>query len=94
MHWDDIVGGAAVTAAAIGGTNVSGTKCGVRLDIGGNIGLVGHWYDGVVADGTLLQIKLKFYYNHQCKLCLLIMANNKIKIYIHQIIINLIWVIA
>lgn len=37
------------------GTNVSGTKCGVRLDIGGKIGLVGHWYDGVVAEGTLLK---------------------------------------
>ncbi len=24
------------------GLNVTGTKCGVRLDIGGNIGLVGH----------------------------------------------------
>lgn len=38
------------------GLNVTGTKCGVRLDIGGNIGLVGHWYDGVVADGSLLKI--------------------------------------
>lgn len=38
------------------GLNVTGTKCGVRLDIGGNIGLVGHWYDGVVADGSLLKV--------------------------------------
>lgn len=38
------------------GLNVTGTKCGVRLDIGGNIGLVGHWYDGVVADGSLLKM--------------------------------------
>lgn len=39
----------------IGGTIVSGTRWGVRLEIGGSIGLVGHWYDGVVADGTLLK---------------------------------------
>lgn len=38
------------------GLNVTGTRCGVRLDIGGNIGLVGHWYDGVVADGSLLKM--------------------------------------
>lgn len=36
------------------GTYVSGTKWGVRLDIGGKMGLDGHWYEGVVAAGTLL----------------------------------------
>lgn len=37
------------------GTYVSGTKWGVRLDIGGKIGLDGHWYDGVGDTvGTLL----------------------------------------
>lgn len=25
------------------GTSVSGTKCGVRLEMGGRIGLAGHW---------------------------------------------------
>lgn len=36
-------------------TYVSGTKWGVRLDIDGNIGLDGHWYEGVVTvAGTLL----------------------------------------
>lgn len=29
-------------AGVVGGTNVSGMRCGVRLDIGGSIGLVGH----------------------------------------------------
>lgn len=38
------------------GLKLTGTKCGVRLDIGGKIGLVGHWYDGVVADGSLLKM--------------------------------------
>lgn len=33
------------------GTYVSGTRCGVRLDIGGRMGLVGHWYD--VGDGAV-----------------------------------------
>lgn len=44
------------------GTYVSGTKCGVRLDIGGRIGLVGHWYDvGAIgaAFGALLKLKLQ-----------------------------------
>lgn len=45
------------------GTYVSGTKCGVRLDIGGRIGLVGHWYDvGATigaAFGALLKLKLQ-----------------------------------
>lgn len=41
-------------AAVDVGISVSGTKCGVLLDIGGNIGLAGHGYAGVVADGTLL----------------------------------------
>lgn len=37
------------------GIYVSGTKWGVRLDIGGKIGLDGHWYDGVGDPvGTLL----------------------------------------
>lgn len=44
------------------GLNVTGTKCGVRLDIGGNIGLVGHWYDGVVADGSLLKMQLSKFF--------------------------------
>lgn len=40
---------------AVVGSKVSGTKCGVRLEIGGRIGLAGHGYAGVVADGTLLK---------------------------------------
>lgn len=38
---DDADGGDDKCAPLVG-TIVSGTRCGVRLDIGGNIGLVGH----------------------------------------------------
>lgn len=31
----------------------------MRLDMGGRIGLVGHWYDGAVAKGTPRENELK-----------------------------------
>lgn len=38
--------------------SVSGTRCGVRLEMGGRIGLVGHWYSGISAEGTLREKEL------------------------------------
>lgn len=54
----DAIGGGAA-AVDDDGASVSGTRCGVRLDIGGRIGLVGHWYSGVRAVGTLREKELQ-----------------------------------
>lgn len=40
---------------------MSGTKCGVLLDIGGNIGLVGQWYvAATLLDEGILLCKKQF----------------------------------